>query len=103
MNLETAFRVFVGGVVIVAPTLLFLALWRGLMALRDDDLVNRTMNGDFGPIPESPITAAMFGFGGSQPSRTANSTHGKQVRCGQCGAVNPEYADYCGNCLDELD
>ncbi|MCO8246483.1 MULTISPECIES: hypothetical protein [unclassified Haladaptatus] len=102
MSLETLFRVFVAGVLVVAPTVLFLGLWRGMMALRDGDLVNRTMNGDFGPIPESPITAAMFGYGGVQRSRTTSSTAGGQVRCGQCGAVNPEYADYCGNCLDEL-
>ncbi|EFW90962.1 hypothetical protein ZOD2009_17488 [Haladaptatus paucihalophilus DX253] len=102
MALEIVFRVFVAGVLVVAPTLLFLGLWRGLMALRNDDLVNRTMNGEYGPIPESPIAAAMFGFGGGGRSRLTSSTHGGQVRCRQCDAVNPEYADYCGNCLDRL-
>lgn len=102
MNLETAFRVFVGGVLVVAPTLLFLGFWRGLMALRDDDLVNRTMNGDFGPVPNSPIADVMFGFGGAAGSRLANSTHREQVRCRVCGAVNPECAGYCGNCLERL-
>ena len=36
-----AARVAAGLFVIVAPTLLFLALWRGLQALNDDDLVQR--------------------------------------------------------------
>ncbi|MFH5797994.1 hypothetical protein [Haladaptatus sp. CMAA 1911] len=102
MNLELAFRVFVASVVIVGPTLLFLGLWRGLMALRNDDLLNRTMNGEFGPVPDSPITAAMLGFGGASGSRLTSSTHRGQVRCRNCDAVNPDYADYCGNCLDEL-
>jgi hypothetical protein len=103
MNLELVFRVFVAGVVIVAPTLLFLGLWRGLMALRNDDLMNRAMNGEFGPVPDSPITAAMLGFGGASESRPTSSTHRGQIRCRNCDTVNPDYADYCGNCLDKLD
>lgn len=102
MDLETLFRLFVAAVVTVAPTLLFLGLWRGLMALRDDDLVNRTMNGEFGPMPNSPVGNVIRGFGGAGSDRPGSRIGGNFVRCSSCDAPNPGYADYCGTCLEEL-
>ncbi|WP_458189374.1 hypothetical protein [Haladaptatus sp. NG-WS-4] len=103
MDAELTFRVLVGGVLTIAPTILFLGLWRGLMALRDDDLVNRTMNGEFGAIPESPISAVMFGQGtvDRNPTRSEEVAEGWR-RCRACDELNPDYAEYCHTCLKKL-
>ncbi|WP_435152345.1 hypothetical protein [Haladaptatus sp. DFWS20] len=99
---ETVFRVLVAGVLTVAPTLLFLGLWRGLMALRDDDLVNRTMNGEFGPVSDSLIHPDFFGFSGGGRNIPASNRVFESVRCRACETENPSYADYCGNCLEKI-
>ncbi|WP_227377276.1 zinc ribbon domain-containing protein [Haladaptatus halobius] len=103
MDGETIFRVLVGGVLAVAPTLLFLGLWRGLMALRDDDLVNRTMSGEFGTIPDSPISAMMFGRNavGREPTPMSGARV-ERVRCSSCEEPNASYAEFCRNCLEKL-
>ncbi|WP_458207776.1 hypothetical protein [Haladaptatus sp. NG-SE-30] len=103
MDVGLAFRVLVGAVLTVAPTILFLGLWRGLMALRDDDLVNRTMNGEFGTIPDSPISAIMFGSDavGRERSPTTRRTV-ELVHCPRCDELNPTYANYCHECLQKL-
>ncbi len=103
MGYETLFRVVVAGVLTVAPTLLFLGLWRGLMALRDDDLVNRTMNGEFGSVPNSLIHPKFFGLSNRRREFVVENRVLQSAQCRACGAVNPEYADYCGNCLEKLD
>lgn len=102
MEFETILRVLVAGVLTVAPTLLFLGLWRGLMALRDDDLVNRTMNGEFGPVPESLIHPDFFGFSTGGRNAPAPNRVSESVRCRACETENPSYANYCGNCLEQL-
>ncbi|WP_227356794.1 zinc ribbon domain-containing protein [Haladaptatus salinisoli] len=103
MDGETIFRVLVGGVLSVAPTILFLGLWRGLMALRDDDLINRTMSGEFGTIPESPISAMMFGRNAAgRESAPANVARIERVRCPSCAEPNTSYAAFCRNCLEKL-
>ncbi|GAA0245496.1 hypothetical protein [Haladaptatus pallidirubidus] len=102
MKSETIFRVLVAGVLTVAPTLLFLGLWRGLMALRDDDLVNRTMNGEFGPVPNSLLRSGLPGSSKIGRDPTTANRAGTSLRCRICDAENPRYADYCGNCLKKI-
>jgi hypothetical protein len=101
MDEETLFRVVVAGVLVVAPTMLFLGLWRGLMALRNDDLANRTLNGDFGPISDGPIPARMFGFAAPRGGRAATGSE-SLVRCPNCQSENPGYVGYCEECLESL-
>ncbi|WP_266075663.1 hypothetical protein [Haladaptatus caseinilyticus] len=102
MEFETVFRVLVAGVLTVAPTVLFLGLWRGLMALRDDDLVNRTMNGEFGPVSDLLVHPDRFAFSAGSHRYTTSNHVSEGVRCRFCETTNPNYADYCGNCLEKF-
>ena len=105
MNVEIVFRLVVAGVLVVAPTMLFLGLWRGLMALRNDNLVNRTLNGEFGRFSDGPVPERFFrtAVGGGPATDSVASNDLGTVRCPKCGQTNPRYADYCGDCLDSLD
>jgi hypothetical protein len=82
----------------VAPSLLFIGLWRGLMRLRDDELVER-MNDDWeepyvGPtiVPRSIVPR----------SEQETPTRVDFVPCGECGAPNAEGSRYCHECLSRL-
>ena len=105
MNVEIVFRLVVAGVLVVAPTILFLGLWRGLMALRNDNLVNRTLNGEFGRLSDGPIPERLFrtAVGGGPAADSVASSDVGTMRCPECGQPNPRYANYCGDCLDSLD
>ncbi|WP_336336225.1 DUF7577 domain-containing protein [Haloarcula brevis] len=100
-QVELALRVVAGLFVIVAPTLLFLGLWRALDAMRDDELiqqVNRraeTMD-QSSADPEWPVDALTDD---SPLSDTAPSV----VTCGACGTPNIRDATYCQECLTELE
>lgn len=85
-ELVLAARVAAGLFVIVAPTLLFLALWRGLQAMADDELVERARQR---AAEETPGTAAA-----DSPS--------KPVACPACGAGNSDGVAYCRQCLSPL-
>jgi hypothetical protein len=104
VNVEILFRLVVAGVLAVAPTVLFLGLWRGLMALRNDDLANRTLNGEFGRLPDGPIPTKVFrtAVGGGGSTDRAASPDAETVRCPHCGASNPRYVGYCDACLERL-
>jgi len=91
-QLELAARVTAGMVVIVAPTLLFLALWRGLEAMRDDELVRRARQRAEG-MEES----------GSPFDVVPTPSHAPgDVQCPNCGAGNREGVQYCQQCLSRL-
>lgn len=102
-EVELAFRVAAGLFVIVAPTLMFLALWRGLEAMRDDELIERarqradTMEqsptgSDLSLDPVAVTTAPV----------ASDSPPAEPVVCGTCGATNVSGVTYCRECLDEL-
>ncbi|SFG42563.1 hypothetical protein SAMN04488063_2004 [Halopelagius inordinatus] len=99
MDVEVAFRLLVAAFCVVAPSLLFVGLLRGLEALRDDRLVesvlDRMDDGDEtgGTRRRAPFTPAV-----SDGGRRAAET----VACDTCGAPNPRYASYCGACLSTL-
>jgi len=89
-QLELAARVLAGLFVIVAPTLLFLGLWRGLQSMQDDALVERVRQrvetSDASPMSLSPAPS---------PSSPA-------VSCPACGATNRDGVAYCRQCLSPL-
>jgi hypothetical protein len=84
-QIELAARVAAGLFVIVAPTVLFLTLWRGLQAMQDDALVERVRQ----------RTAA------GSPQVAAGSPS-KPVTCPNCGAGNRTGVAYCRQCLSAL-
>ncbi|GCF13699.1 hypothetical protein Harman_16340 [Haloarcula mannanilytica] len=103
-QLELAFRVVVTLFAIAAPTLLFLGLWRGLDAMRDDELIERARqraeatdqspteaDWPLDPLPDS-----------GQSPLTADDS-GPVVTCETCGTPNMQDATYCQECLSELD
>jgi len=95
--LELAFRVGVAVLVILAPTAMFLGLWRLLMRMRNGELVERVMQDD--RVDEEWSTGEF-----AQPSvldvLQPTGTSGGQ--CPRCGATNPEEAAYCAGCLERL-
>ncbi|WP_226022484.1 DUF7577 domain-containing protein [Halomicrobium salinisoli] len=90
---ELALRVGAAVFVIVAPTLLFLGLWRGLDALRDDELVEMAREQGYLESSPSPtdVTAELLPDTGSDT-----------VVCEACGTDNLAEATYCQGCLREL-
>jgi hypothetical protein len=89
-QLELAARVAAGMFVIVAPTLLFLALWRGLQAMRDDELVRR--------VQERAEGADEMGVSFNVVPQPDSST----VACPNCGTGNRSGVAYCKQCLSPL-
>jgi hypothetical protein len=89
-QLELAARVAAGLFVIVAPTLLFLALWRGLTSMQDDALVQRVRRR--AESMEEPGLSAV-------PSPTSSPL----VTCPNCGTGNRDGVNYCRHCLSALE
>ena len=93
--MELAFRLLVAMFVVVAPSALFVGLWRGLHALRDDRLVARMeehareSNSHARPTPASLLA----------PVGTEQSS---VVPCGTCGTPNPDGVTFCHECLARL-
>jgi hypothetical protein len=107
-----ALRVAVALFVIVTPTILFLLLWRGLMRLRDGELVRSVeerMDGpaapafeERGPSPAMGEPNSSPASGGSSPGPVRPSPHGEAVVCDRCGGENAARYDYCRECLAPL-
>jgi hypothetical protein len=82
------------------PTALFLGLWYGLMALRDDELVERAR--------EMQAQRATYATG-SSPSPGSGSPSASPadpetgVVCPHCGNRNVAGMNYCWHCLDSLE
>ena len=111
MNL--ALRLLIACLVIVAPTVLFLGLMRGLEKLRDDALLLALAERDDAPqdvsnaaaeaLDRGPIRAD--GRGSEAAADAASATTAPAVEaftCSTCGASNMTGAKYCGQCLGEL-
>lgn len=96
-------QVFAVVVLVLTPTLLFLAFWRALMYLRDDDLVDELLAeaGTESP-PEGPIAVRQLAFDTEAVGADASDIRGPAVRCGGCATVNVAHATYCRHCLSEL-
>ena len=93
-QVELAFRLAAAAFVIVAPTLLFLGLWRGLEAMRDDELIERARRE--GHLDSSPPTSPVPD--GLVPDLAGSDT----VVCEACGTGNVAEATYCQSCLEKL-
>ena len=89
-DIVLAARVAAGLFVIVAPTLLFLALWRGLQAMQDDELVRRVRE-----------RADEMGDAAHSLSPTARPSS-PVVACPNCGTGNRADTAYCKQCLSPL-
>ncbi|WP_367176881.1 zinc ribbon domain-containing protein [Haloarcula rubripromontorii] len=101
-QVELAVRVIAGLFVIVAPTLLFLGLWRGLEAMRDDELIQQVhqhaeMQDQSSAGPDWPVDAVR-----DAESSPLSETSLSVVTCDTCGTPNMEDATYCQECLTEL-
>ncbi|MDT3434014.1 zinc ribbon domain-containing protein [Haloarcula sp. 1CSR25-25] len=102
-QVELALRVIAGLFVIVAPTLLFLGLWRGLEAMRDDELIEQ--------VTQRAETMDRSGAGRDRPvdvltdgsASPLSETDLSIVTCGACGTPNMQDASYCQECLTELE
>ncbi|SFR85910.1 hypothetical protein SAMN05216559_0150 [Halomicrobium zhouii] len=95
---ELAFRVLAGLFVVVAPTLLFLGLWKGLTYLRDDELIERArrMDGRSSPSPD-PTGISAF------PSSAFDASEGVEVVvCDACGTANRAGVTFCRECFGRL-
>lgn len=94
-ELELALRVAAGLFVVVAPTLLFLGLWRGLMRLRDEDLIERMRRMEGTASPSPPTSGVVSAVLPDESDRPA-------VVCEACGTPNPAGMTYCHECLGTL-
>ncbi|EJN59203.1 zinc ribbon domain-containing protein [Halogranum rubrum] len=96
--MELAFRLLVAVFVVVAPSLLFVGLWRGLHALRDDHLVARmedhARTDDQRRSPALPFVPPT--------GKRETTTRVSVVACGTCGTPNPDGVTFCHECLTRL-
>ncbi|MFU1781146.1 zinc ribbon domain-containing protein [Haloarcula japonica] len=102
-QVELALRVIAGLFVIIAPTLLFLGLWRGLETMRDDELIQqahqRAEMWDQSPTgPDWPVDALT-----DDTVSLLSETNMSVVTCDTCGTPNMQHATYCQECLTELE
>jgi len=98
---ELAVRVLMGLFVVVAPTLLFLGLWKGLTYLRDDELIERArrMEGRSSPSPD-PTGISAF------PASAFDGNEGEEAQetvvCDACGTANRAGVRFCRECFGRL-
>ncbi|MEF8828048.1 MAG: zinc ribbon domain-containing protein [Haloarcula sp.] len=102
-QVELALRVIAGLFVIVAPTLLFLGLWRGLEAMRDDELIRQAhqraeMKDQSSTGPDWSVDALT-----DAEVSPLSETNLSVVTCRSCGTPNMRDASYCQECLAELE
>ncbi|NHN59359.1 MULTISPECIES: zinc ribbon domain-containing protein [Halorussus] len=118
MNL--ALRLMVACLVIAGPTVLFLAMMRGLEKMRDDALLLALAERDDAPRDVSNAAAEALNRGpiradgrgadadddpastADAPASTADDYALGAFTCSTCGASNMTGAKYCGQCLGEL-
>ncbi|WP_415382430.1 hypothetical protein [Halosimplex sp. TS25] len=85
-------------VLVFLPGLCFVALFRLIDYVADDELIARVENGEFRSGSPMRRTA------GNRTERAPNRSPpaGEEVVCRACDAENWDHADYCWNCLTEL-
>lgn len=83
----------------ITPAVLFIAFYRGLMAMRDDQLIQQLAD-ELEELPgRNDETVSAPRHGGLA---THDSTSTAAVQCPNCGARNDPVADYCHDCLSEV-
>lgn len=98
--MDLVFRLLVALLVIVAPTVLFLGLMRGLEKLRDDALLLRLTESD--DAPRDVSTAAARALDKRPVRADGRSRNDDAAACSSCGESNMLGARYCQGCLGEL-
>lgn len=97
---ELAWRLFVAGFVIVAPTLMFLGMIRLLERIRDDALIEQMLSEeerrDF--HDSQSLTTLVDELTGDADVGGSADT----VNCPSCGATNLAEATFCAECLSRL-
>jgi hypothetical protein len=123
--MDVSLRVAIAVFVILAPTVLFLGLWRGLTSLRDDDLAGevtaRQLRGLFDTLPTGQPNAGRFeevpdgGIEGATAGRPSRSEPAEDrsrsptpeieigvetdpAECSRCAEPNPTEAELCWGC-----
>jgi hypothetical protein len=98
--MEAVLRLAFTIVLAILPSLLFLGLWRGLMALRDDELVKRL---DAEHFPETTIAPRPTFLG--KDIEAVLSIRGPRggSECPNCGAQTASGMDYCEQCLSKVE
>jgi len=91
-DLELAYRIGVTAVGVVGPTLLYLGLWRLLMWLKDDELIEGLV--EQGAL-DDPRPAAVDVL-------PTTSTGVSGQRCSNCGTTNVPAAPVCRSCHRDL-
>ena len=94
-------RIAVATAVMIAPSLCFLGLVRGLERLRDDDLINelarRRGEGDDRDLAGRTDLLAVLGDG-----LDVEGTDSSTVRCPVCGTHNRVGVTFCRDCQGRL-
>ena len=93
-TVELAFRLLVAGIAVVGPTMLFLGLWRFLMWLRDDALIDVLVAR--GVLDEEPSPSP------TDVLATATAPHPNSRRCPSCGTQNLPGGRRCRDCGDRV-
>ena len=93
-------RLAVAAAVLIAPTLCFLGLVRGLERLRDDDLINewaRTHGHGRDMTDHDNVFAALSN------EVDVDAGNASTVRCPACGTTNRAGVTYCHGCQSRLE
>ncbi|MFA9417636.1 zinc ribbon domain-containing protein [Natrinema sp. HArc-T2] len=93
-------RLTLAAFVMIAPTLCFLGLTRGLERLRDDDLINewaRTHG-----HAEHDVTDREDALAALTNERGVDAGSSSLVRCAVCGTRNRAGVTYCHSCQHQL-
>ncbi|PSP22597.1 hypothetical protein BRC61_04565 [Halobacteriales archaeon QH_10_65_19] len=91
---ELAFRLFVAGVSVLGPTVLYFGLCRFLEWLRDDELVEHLAAQGVIEHPEMTTEEVL---------EKVADTGSAPRRCTRCGARNASGASACRNCSTSLE
>ena len=100
-QVELLGRVLAGLFVIVTPTILFLGLWRGLEAMRDDELIQRA-NRRAKALEQSPSRRWEFDPAAMAAAATGDRIPEGMTSCSSCGTLNETGVTYCQECLGKL-
>jgi ribosomal protein L40E len=98
--MEMVFRLALAGFVIVGPSLMFLGLWRGMLAMRDERLVERMLDETEGRVLGPRFDPAGFMPDAATPARREAGVDVET--CSSCGAPNDPEATFCHECLAQI-
>ena len=105
-TLTILWRLAVTAFVIVAPTLLFLGLLRGLELLRDDELINKIADAEHLRVDDTDDLLRVLSkdtvIDSDAEPKLERLRDASATRCQHCGAPNHSTATYCHDCLESI-